>query len=1043
VPELDGTNMDFTKLRAAALKDGDDEEAVTVNTRALIDKVLARYSGEWTTLRELLQNAADAQATSVTIKFETLPSASVPLSNTTNQSEILKHVLLHHTLRRLLVSNNGQAFGVNDWSRLKRIAEGNPDEAKIGAFGVGFYSVFADCEEPFVSSGDQAMAFYWKGNSLFTRKLQLPPEEANPATSFVLDYRNTTTPMPNLLSISQFLATSLTFVALQNIELWVDDWKIISLQKKAASSVPVPIARDVETKTKEGLMQVRSMDRESVQMDAAFMNVVGWKPSIAAPRPGSYESGYGASSSDVPSLRSFFSRLTTSTKETQQKTKAMRDAQAMQEIVLEDLTAVTTAHVFLRVTTAVVKTSVSSSFASELERATKKPPPKTTKLAILTSSYDETAASAKEDLVAKTVDVFSSVLPSKKPGGRIFIGFPTHQTTGAGMHLSAPSVIPTVERESIDLNARWVRTWNIEMLRVAGIMARLAFANEMADLSAKFKRAVELAGNKINKELIAQFLPESLYTLQTFTFGDSTPSSQVSQIIEEAFWTTYRKPFIEIYSTQGVLPTTNVRLALEDLSFVEGIPVVPDGIANEPFVNKLKDFGLLTEITISDVRKELGSKALNKPQLIQFIGWAGRKAINGDLDMPTIQALMDVAVATTGDEGQGAVIALGSIKNYHNVNKIPADMPLPPTAIPFELTRQSSVNELHALSWEPLEIIPWLRFVIETNDRRSPEQSLTSSVKFAAQVLAILSRNWESLQQSKIAVAGLLKNLTIIPTTAGMKLPGEAFFPSVKLFDDLPTVTSCPGVKEKFLAAIGVRKTVDLETIFSRLLSPTPDDKVGEISPHKRHMEVIKYLASVKDDIPPEELKRLKNSQICPAEAGPEGRENTLGTARLYRVSELYEPKDPLRSLGLPILQWPGQSGNYRPGTPEARFLSSLGLRPYPSVPELIEMMSSSDVKLRNKAMTYFIANHHTNGYASFDVFSTTKQFLPLQGTQRLVSPAECFTNEKCAVLGFNILLNELHIHANVSYENLQSSPTANRISEIWRSCKPTHHRVC
>ena len=31
--------MDFTKLRAAALKDGDDEEAVTVNTRALIDKV--------------------------------------------------------------------------------------------------------------------------------------------------------------------------------------------------------------------------------------------------------------------------------------------------------------------------------------------------------------------------------------------------------------------------------------------------------------------------------------------------------------------------------------------------------------------------------------------------------------------------------------------------------------------------------------------------------------------------------------------------------------------------------------------------------------------------------------------------------------------------------------------------------------------------------------------------------------------------------------------------------------------------------------------
>lgn len=1009
--------MDFTKLRAAALKDGDDEEAVTVNTRALIDKVLARYSGEWTTLRELLQNAADAQATSVTIKFETLPSASVALSNTTNQPELLKHVLLHHTLRRLVVSNDGLAFGVSDWSRLKRIAEGNPDETKIGAFGVGFYSVFADCEDPFVSSGDHAMAFYWKGNSLFTRKLQLPTEEANPGTSFVLDYRNTTTPMPNLLSISQFLATSLTFVALQNIELWVDDWKIISLHKKAAPSISVPIARDVETRTKEGLMQVSSMDRESVQMDATFMNVVGWKPSIAAPKPGSYDSGYGSNSSDVPSLRSFFSRLTSTTSHTLQKTKAMREAQAMQDIVLEDLTALTTTHVFLRVTTADIKTSVSASFASELERATKKPPPKRTKLAILTSSYDETAASAKEDPVAKSVDIFSSVLPGRKQGGRIFIGFPTHQTTGAGMHLSAPSVIPTVERESIDLNARWVRTWNIEMLRVAGIMARLAFANEMADLSAKIKRVAALDGNRISKDLVAQFLPESLYTLRTFTFGDSTPSSQVSQIIEEAFWTTYKKPFIEIYSTQGVLPTTNVRLALEDISgFVEGIPVVPDGIVNEPFVSKLKDFGLLTEITISDVKMELEAKALSKSQLIQFIGWAGRKASNDDIDAPTMNALMDVVVATMGDEEQGGIIALGTVKNYLNVSKIPANMPLPPTTIPFQFTHQLPVTELHALGWEPLEIVPWLRFLIETNDRRNADQSLTSSVKFAAQVLAVLSRNWESLTHSKAIIISLLQHLTIVPTTAGMKQPGEAFFPSVKLFDDLPVVTSCQGVKEKFLAAIGVRKTVDLETIFNRLLSPSPGAKEGEISSHKRHMEVIKYLASVKDDIPAEDLRRLKNSQICPAEAGPIGQENSFGTARLYRVSELFEPKDTLRSLRLPIIQWPGPSGNYRTGSVEGRFLSSLGLRPFPSVPELIDMMASGDVELRNRALTYFIANHHINGYASFDVYSTTKPFLPLFGDeQRLVSPVECFTNEKCAVLGFNILIKELHIHANVS----------------------------
>jgi hypothetical protein len=868
------------------------------------------------------------------------------------------------------------------------------------------------------------MAFYWKANSLFSRKLQLPAEEGNPHTSFVLDYRNTTTPMPNLLSIGQFLATSLTFVTIQNMELWVDDWKIISLKKKAAPSIEVPIARDVETKTKEGLMRVQSLDRESVQMDAAFMNVVGWKPSISASisKPGSYDNAYGSSSGDVPSLRSFFSRLTTSTSHSALKTKAIKDEKAMQDIVLEDLTAVNTANVFLRVTTALVKTSISASFASELERATKKPPPKTTKLAILTSSYDETAASAKENPVAKRVDIFSSVLPGKKSGGRIFIGFPTHQTTGAGMHLSAPSVIPTVERESIDLNARWVRTWNLEMLRVAGIIARLAFSNEMADLSAKVKRATELAGHgtRVSKEEITQFMPEALHTLKTFTFVESTPSSQVSQIIEEAFWTAYKKPSIEIYSTRGVLPTTKVRLATEDLSgFVEGIPVVPEALADEDFVDKLKDFGLISEITISDVKQELEAKALSKEQLIQFISWAGKKALLGDIDGPTIHSLLDVAVATVVDEaqGQGDIITLGSIKNYLSVQKIPPEVPIPPTTISFQFTRSSSPSELQALGWEPLEIVPWLRFLVETNLSRPRTESLTTDVSFAAQILLILSKAWDGLSQnSRATVVDLLKNVTVVPTRAGMKKPGEAFFASVKLFDDLPIVVSCPGVKEKFLAALGVRKTVDLETIFSRLLAPGPDAKQGEISSNKRHMDVIKYLASVRDDIPADDLKRLKASQICPAEAGPKGYESSQGTARMYRVSELFEPKDALRALGLPLLQWPGPPGSYRPGSGEGRFLSLLGLRAFPSVPELVEMMASDDVGLRNKAMTYFIANHHINGYATFDLSATGKAFLPLQGdVDQLVSPAECFTNDRCTVLGFSILMRELHVHANVS----------------------------
>ncbi|KFA55092.1 hypothetical protein S40293_03504 [Stachybotrys chartarum IBT 40293] len=1001
--------MDYSRLRATALRDGEDEEAVTVDTRALIDKVLARYSGEWTTLRELIQNAADAQATKVSVKWESLPSVSVPLPSTTNRSELLKHAISHHTLRRLVVSNNGQPFTKTDWGRLKRIAEGNPDETKIGAFGVGFYSVFADCEEPFVSSGNEAMAFYWKGNALFTKKSTLPADQATPDTIFVLDYRNTTTPMPNLLSVCQFLATSLTFVALESIEFWIDDYQILNLRKKSSPSLSLPLPRDLEARTKDGIMRLSSVDRTSTQIDASFMSVIGWKPQAPSATNKSTEN-FG--NTEAPSLRSFFARLTSSSSTSASKVKAQAEERTAQVTIAEDVTKLSSSTIFLRATSAAVQTHVSRSFAAELERATKKPPPKTTKLSILTSSYDEaqaTESSVGDGALGKATDVFASVLPSKKPGGRIFIGFPTMQTTGAGMHISAPSIIPTVEREAIDLNARWVRTWNIELLRAAGIVTRLAFANEMEDLNQRFHGSGD---KKVTAEKIARFMPEALHNFKTFTFTDSTPSGQVGQIIEEAFWTCFKKASIETYSTRGVLQTSQVRLGSEDLAkFVNDIPIIPNEMKEAPFVKKLIDFGLVSTITVADIKSELDGKALNKTQIIHFLGWLGKKCLQGELDPGSRAALLEVAVATMSDEGDsGDIVALGSIKNYLSTSKIPAHLPVPPTTIPFALTVSIHVTELQALGWDALEIVPWLRFLLETASSRTEEESLTRSSKFAVQVLTVLSKNWENLSNaSKETVVALLKANTVMPTKFGMRKPAESFFPSVKLFDDLPVIQGCDKVKEKLLTALGVRKTVDLDTIFTRLLNTDKDKDQSKWS----HVELIKYLASVQNDIPSDDLRKLRESRICPAEAGPRGLESTKPSDRLYKVSELYEPKDALRALGLPLLQWPGPPGSFRPSSVEARFLTVLGLRPYPSVPELVEMMASKDETLRIMAMTYFIANHQINRYAAFDLRDSRKPILPLEGSNRLVTPSSCFTNERASILGFSILRRDLHDHAN------------------------------
>lgn len=600
------------------------------------------------------------------------------------------------------------------------------------------------------------MAFYWKGNSLFTRRIQLPAEQVTPETNFVLDYRNATTSMPNLLSIAQFLATSLTFVALEQLELWVDDYQIVSLTKKTAPSIQVPISKHIETKSKESLMKVESLHRESVQIAATSMGILGWRPSNTTKKPAG-DSGYGGISSEIPSLRSFFSKLTqgTSTK------KISREEQVVPEVIVEDLTATTTTYVFLGIINCKVKTNIPANFAAELERATKKPPPKQTKLAIVTSSYDESSASTEANAATKKVQIFANVLPSHQPGGRVFIGFPTSQSTGAGIHLSAPSIIPTVERESIDLNARYVRTWNIEMLRIAGIVTRLAYVQAMSDLLGKVTRAAELAGhgNKITKAEINQFIPEALHILEAFTFSASTPNSQVSLLIEEAFWTACRQPSIEIFSTKGVLQTSKVRLTIDDVSgFVEGIPVVPKSLLDSGFVRKLKEFGLIESVTIKDIKDELERKALDKDQLIQFVTWASR----GHLDRMTLNSLLDVTVATIdGNGGQGEVIALATVKYFLNVNKIPSDTPLPPTTMPFSLTRTFKPHQLEMMGWEPLDILPWLRHLIEARTVLH-DQDLTKNSAFAALVLQIVSKSFDGFgQDTRNTIASLLQTLTV------------------------------------------------------------------------------------------------------------------------------------------------------------------------------------------------------------------------------------------------------------------------------------------
>ncbi|OQE93148.1 hypothetical protein PENNAL_c0006G08952 [Penicillium nalgiovense] len=994
-------NVDFNALKARTMGSGADEEAVTVDTRGLISKVLARYSGKWTVLREMIQNAADASATKVTIKFETLPSTTVPSPSSNDPTAHLKHTIANHTLRRVLISNNGAPFSEKDWARLKRIADGNPDETKIGAFGVGFYSVFDDCEEPFVSSGNQAMAFYWKGNALFTRRLDLG-EAASQDTTFVLDYRNDSSPVPSLLQLCQFLSSSLTFVSLHEIELWLDDWSLLRLSKKTAPSVDVPIPRDIDTKTAEGLMKIVNVTREIAQVDASWMRIVEWNPNASLFRLDNLRD-------TTSSLRSFFSKFTQGT--TEKQSNAQKPDPERQEDS-GNMNTMLSASVFLHINTASLQPSISRDLSKELERATRKPPPKKATLAILTPSYDANMATGAS---SSQSEILSSILPSK--AGKVFIGFPTQQTTGLNAHVSAPSVIPTVERESIDLNTRYISKWNLEMLRAVGIVCRIAWSAEMATIKSKLTSKVGPSrSSKIRKEDIVDVLPEAIHTANQFAFRESTPSSVLGQTIEDAFWMCNRNASIEVLSTCGVIPSHQTRIAPKDLSFMDSIPALPEEFVQgaKDFVKRLTDFGLVTEITVSDIKRELESNTLRSNQILEFISWLGRKTVAGQLDRSSVQSLLRVAVANDEDkEGVPTrLIVFADITCYLNPLRIPADLPIPPSMIPFRFTKSLDKHELEALGWVELQIVPWLNWIVKNcGDRNifSIDQDITQSATFSGQVLPVLSKQWETLSQaSKQGVVATLQPQTVIPTKLGMKQPMQTYFASVRLFDDLPVVHGLNGVKEKILVQLGVRKTVELGVIFDRLINtPTSSDIKGPASRKWNHVDLIRYLASVQEDIPANDIQRLKGTSICTAESGS----NTEGTR--YKISELYEPKDALRALALPIIEWPGI---YTSSSNEGKFLTMMGLKSYPSAAELVRLMSAGSTEKdsrSSKALSYFLREYYTNGYAAFEISAVTVPFLPIEGSDSLSVPRKCFTDEGAALFGFKLLRNNLHSYAS------------------------------
>lgn len=345
---------------------------------------------------------------------------------------------------------------------------------KVGAFGVGAYTMFSICEEPLVVSGlkgqEEAMAFFWKGDGLWTKTGKAPEgivnmsaslsgksDDSNNWTSFILPSRDPY-PLPDLVEFGQFLTASLTFTqCLRSVKVYVNSTLQLDIRKTVLESHTIVTPKASSWWKNDG--------------------------AVTASSTGMFTLGKG---SDL-------------TQTSVQMTVSLRRGLSPEgEMDVSTVRA--------RYASAQVKTSIPPGIEKRMVRVTKKKPPKELTVQIFLDAADddgddETAGASgggNKSKVKFRVPKLKSRKQSSRaalitesfaptPGcGRIFIGFRTSQTTGLGIHLAAP-LLPTVEREAIDFVDASLREYNSELLEISGMLMRLALEHEMGRIGASWE----------------------------------------------------------------------------------------------------------------------------------------------------------------------------------------------------------------------------------------------------------------------------------------------------------------------------------------------------------------------------------------------------------------------------------------------------------------------------------------------------------------------------------------------------------------------------
>lgn len=380
--------------------------------------------------------------------------------------------------------------------------------------------------------------------------------------------------------------------------------------------------------------------------------------------------------------------------------------------------------------------------------------------------------------------------------------------------------------------------------------------------------------------------------------------------------------------------------------FVKDLPVLPKEIQDgaTDVITLLQSKNMIRQITFDDIVAEMRGRCFEEEEMLECIKWRVNLPRQAAFDAHFKDQFVGAGVFRIGGKKDGSdsteaekIITLGGVSTYINPSGlVPPDGPFPSTTLPLKFSTIKGVSPTsyqELFGWTAFSINDWIAYLSAKPPAEAPnaEFDITKSPPFAEKVLMTVAKGWTNISKpNQDDMVRRLSPLMFIPTQLGLKLPTDSYFSAAHVFSDLPMVTFSPSSgaltgrmkipMEALLATLGVRKHVELQLVFNRMIK-TGDWTIPQL---------VKYLAGVRDTLTTEELERLKataaftKEELPTTDATSQGDSASVAASNAkstpkrqrFKISDLYEPTDALRQLGLPILDW-GDNPKWRGNSDE------------------------------------------------------------------------------------------------------------------------------